>query len=71
MRLKETDLSVPGRVICTRECNRGSRCVFRGVGGELVDVLLGWDKGELFKKAISDKGAFGKRIPPSRGGDCK
>lgn len=43
----------------------------RGVGGEPADALPGRDRGELVRDAISERGAFGRRIPPSMGGDCE
>ncbi len=43
----------------------------RGVGGEPADALPGRDRGELVSEAISERGAFGRRIPPSIGGDCE
>jgi hypothetical protein len=49
----------------------GAVAAFRGVGGEPAVALPGRDRGELLREAMSDKGALGRRIPPSSGGDCE
>ena len=41
----------------------------RGVGGEPASELLGRCKGEEVREAMSERGALGKRMPPSSGGD--
>lgn len=41
------------------------------MGGEPARALLGRCWGELLSEAMSERGVLGRRMPPSRGGDCE
>lgn len=65
--LRDLDLDGP-------RSESGTLCqpVTSGIDGgcDSAEVLAGRCSGELERDAISERGAFGRRMPPSRGGDC-